>query len=172
MSPLLQPIHQLAGQLRQHGPALLGGMPEPHDELMSLVWGPRFDREHALGLMARQPGSAIGALPALLAAADAFDALHIPVQRRLRDLIRRHRALSAVPPTVDEYAYTDADADLDASADHAPTASQGYGAAPAQPAIAVRGRERQDWGMGEEAAQPWSIAPSGSQPLAGRTLPM
>ena len=170
MSPLLQPIHQLAGQLRQHGPALLGGMPEPHDELMSLVWGPRFDREHALGLVARQPAGAAGALPALLAAADAFDALHIPVQRRLRDLIRRHRALSAVPPTVDEYAY--ADADMDASADHAATAWQGHGAAPAQPAIAVRGRERQDWGMGEEAAQPWSIAPSGSQPLPAHALPM
>ena len=50
MSPLRDPIHQLAGQLREHGPTLLAGMPEPHDELMSLVWGSRFDREHALGL--------------------------------------------------------------------------------------------------------------------------
>ena len=97
MSPLWDPIHQLAGQLREHGPTLLAGMPEPHDELMSLVWGSRFDREHALGLVARQPAEAAVALPALLAAADTFDALHIPVQRRLRDLIRRHRALRAEP---------------------------------------------------------------------------
>ena len=47
MSPTLEPIHRLAQGVRVHGPALLSGMPEPHDELMSLVWGPRFDREHA-----------------------------------------------------------------------------------------------------------------------------
>ena len=55
MSPTLEPIHRLAQGVRVHGPALLSGMPEPHDELMSLVWGPRFDREHAMGLVARQP---------------------------------------------------------------------------------------------------------------------
>ena len=140
MSPSLQPIHQLATQLREHGPVLLAGMPEPHDELMSLVWGPRFDREHALGLVARQPvQAALAALPALLAAADAFDALHIPAQRRLRDLIRRHRALCAVS----------ADA-------HGDGAWHGSGAEPAVRAIHTRG---QDWGMAEEAGQAWGIAP-------------
>jgi hypothetical protein len=93
MSPMLDPIHHLTQEVRMHGPVLLAGMPEPHDELMSLVWGPRFDREHALGLVARQPAAAAPALPALLAAADAFDALHLPAQHRLRELIRRHRAL-------------------------------------------------------------------------------
>ena len=39
MSPTLEPIHRLAQGVRVHGPALLSGMPEPHDELMSLVWG-------------------------------------------------------------------------------------------------------------------------------------
>ena len=92
MSPLWDPIHQLAGQLREHGPTLLAGMPEPHDELMSLVWGSRFDREHALGLVARQPQHAARALPALLEAADRFDALHASAQRRLRQMILRHRA--------------------------------------------------------------------------------
>ena len=92
MSPLWDPIHQLAGQLREHGPTLLAGMPEPHDELMSLVWGSRFDREHALGLVARQPAHAALALPALLQAADRFDALHASAQRRLRQMILRHRA--------------------------------------------------------------------------------
>jgi len=96
MSPTLAPIHQLAQGVRAHGPALLAGMDDPHDELMSLVWGPRFDREHALGLLARQPQTAAYTLPALLAAADHFDALHAPAQGRLRRLIVRHRALRAV----------------------------------------------------------------------------
>ena len=95
MSPTLEPIHRLAQGVRQHGPALLSGMDDPHDELMSLVWGPRFDREHALGLLARQPAAAGHTLPALLAAADHFDGLHPPAQGRLRKLIVRHRALRA-----------------------------------------------------------------------------
>ena len=97
MNTTHEPLHSLARDLRAHGPVLLAGMPQPHDELLALVWGPRFDREHALGLVARQPAEAAVALPALLAAADTFDALHLPVQRRLRDLIRRHRALRAEP---------------------------------------------------------------------------
>ena len=96
MSPTLEPIHRLAQGVRVHGPALLSGIPEPHDELMSLVWGPRFDREHAMGLVARQPALAAHTLPALLAAADHFDALHAGAQGRLRRLIVRHRALCAV----------------------------------------------------------------------------
>lgn len=96
MSPALEPIHRLAQGVRAHGPALLAGMPDPHDELMSLVWGPRFDREHAMGLLARRPDVAARALPALLAAADHFDALHPPAQSRLRRLIVRHRALGGV----------------------------------------------------------------------------
>lgn len=94
MSPALEPVHQLAREVRRHGGALFAGVPEPHDELMSLVWGPRFDREHALGLVARRPATALPAVTALLAAADAFDALHVPAQQRLRQLIRRHRALN------------------------------------------------------------------------------
>ena len=99
MSPTIEPIHALAQGVRQHGCALLGGMDNPHDELMSLVWGPRFDREHALGLLARQPAAAACTLPALLAAADHFDALHARAQGRLRKLIVRHRALRAVRVT-------------------------------------------------------------------------
>ncbi|PJI97208.1 hypothetical protein CLU85_1983 [Acidovorax sp. 69] len=93
MSPTLEPIHRLAQGVRTHGLALLAGMPDPHDELMSLVWGPRFDREHALELLARQPEAAVHTLPVLLAAADHFDTLHAGAQGRLRRLIVRHRAL-------------------------------------------------------------------------------
>lgn len=92
MTAAQEPLHRLARDLRAHGPALLAGMPQPHDELLALVWGPRFDREHALGLVARQPEQAVRSLPALLEAADRFDALHAPAQRRLRQMILRHRA--------------------------------------------------------------------------------
>ena len=95
MTTTHEPLHRLACDLRAHGPVLLAGMPQPHDELLALVWGPRFDREHALGLLARQPAHAALALPALLQAADRFDALHAPAQRRLRQMILRHRACCA-----------------------------------------------------------------------------
>lgn len=95
MSPTLEPIHYLAQGVRRHGPALLAGLPDPHDELMSLVWGPRFDRAHALDLVAQRPALAAQTLPALLAAADHFDSLHAGAQRRLREMIVRHRALRA-----------------------------------------------------------------------------
>jgi hypothetical protein len=95
MTTTHEPLHSLARDLRAHGPVLLAGMPQPHDELLALVWGPRFDREHALGLMARQPQHAARALPALLEAADRFDALHASAQRRLRQMILRHRARCA-----------------------------------------------------------------------------
>jgi hypothetical protein len=95
MSPLMQPIAQ---RLRDHGPALLAHVDDPHDELLALVWGPRFDREHALGLWARlsrrQPNEALLTLPAILSVADRFDGLDPGAQHRLRQLIQRHRALS------------------------------------------------------------------------------
>lgn len=98
MSPTFQPIHQLTQAGRIHAPALLGDADDPHAELLSLVWGPRFDREHALGLWARwsqlQPTLASPLLPVLLAAADRFDGLVPPVQHRLRRLILRHRAVA------------------------------------------------------------------------------
>jgi hypothetical protein len=97
MSPVLQPIAQ---RLRDHGPALLAGVDDPHDELLALVWGPRFDREHALGLWARlsrrQPTEALPALPAILSVADRFDGLDRGAQQRLRRLIVRHRTLGAM----------------------------------------------------------------------------
>ena len=42
-------------------------------------------------------GSAGLALPALVQAADCFDALHAPAQRRLRRMILRHRAHASAP---------------------------------------------------------------------------
>lgn len=86
-------LQRLTQGLREVGPALFHGVAQPHEELLALVWGPRFDRAHALALAARQRGRAANALPALLAAADGFDALAAQSQRRLRRLILRHRRL-------------------------------------------------------------------------------
>ena len=90
-------LHWLTQGLRRHGPVLLMGVEQPHDELLTLVWGPHFDRAHALGLAAGQPEHAAHLLPALIQAADCFDALHAPAQRRLRRMILRHRAHASAP---------------------------------------------------------------------------
>jgi hypothetical protein len=94
MSPALIPM---ARPLREHGPALLAQVPNPHEEVLAMVWGPRFDREHALWLWSRlsrqAPGAAVPVLPELLATADRYDAMDLTDQRRVRRLIMRHRAL-------------------------------------------------------------------------------
>jgi hypothetical protein len=93
-------IHALAQQGRAHGAALLADADDPHAELLTLVWGPRFDREHALSLWARlsrrQPAEAVPLLAELLAAGDRFDAMDRSEQQRLRQLILRHR-VGAMP---------------------------------------------------------------------------
>ena len=98
MSTARLPVLQLAQGVRTCGATLLAGADDPHAELLTLVWGPRFDREHALGLWARlsqrQPQLALPVLPQLLAAADRFDALAPPGQQRVRRLILRHRRQS------------------------------------------------------------------------------
>ncbi len=99
MSPAL---HAIGQPLRDHGPALLAEVEDPHDELLALVWGPRFDRQHALGLWARlssrQPAEAVHTLPAILLVADRFDGLDSTAQQRLRRLILRHRARHEASP--------------------------------------------------------------------------
>lgn len=93
----MNPIHRLAQQSRDHAPVLLATTDDPHAELLAMVWGPRFDREHALGLWARlsqrEPSAAVPVLPALMLAADQFDALGSPVQHRVRRMILRHQML-------------------------------------------------------------------------------
>jgi len=90
-------LHAIARQGRPHTAVLLADAVDPHAELLTLFWGPRFDREHALSLWARasrpEPVEAVPLLPQLLAAGDRFDALAREDQQRLRRLILRHRAL-------------------------------------------------------------------------------
>lgn len=91
-------IHAIARQGRPHTATLLADADDPHAELLTLFWGPQFDREHALALWARfsqqQPVEAVPLLPELLAVGDRFDALERTDKDRLRRLIVRHRALS------------------------------------------------------------------------------
>ncbi len=89
MTALARPLYD---GLRTHAPGLLNGTEDPHDELLALVWGPRFDREHALGLITRQGQMPPQALHGVLAVADRYDGLGLAAQRRLRRLIQRHRA--------------------------------------------------------------------------------
>ena len=79
----------LAG-LRQPA-SWLAGAQDPHAELLAMLWGPRFDREHAAALAVRH-ASAAAALDGLLAAADHYDRLAPPRQDRLRRLVLRQRA--------------------------------------------------------------------------------
>ena len=44
-------LNAIAAPLRAYGAVVLEGYAEPHAEVMALVWGPRFDREHALRLL-------------------------------------------------------------------------------------------------------------------------
>ncbi|MCJ0763875.1 hypothetical protein [Variovorax terrae] len=83
--------HLLFAGMRDHGRALLAGADDPHAELLALVWGPSFDRLHAQQLLAQRPAPA-PAWQALATAADSFDGLPAPRQRRLRQLILLHRA--------------------------------------------------------------------------------
>ncbi len=64
-------------------------------DLLALVWGPRFDRDEAVALLARQPALPPGTLAAWMAAADRFDALPAARQQRLRERLHR-RATDAV----------------------------------------------------------------------------
>ena len=73
--------------------ALVRTAQDPHAELLAMVWGSRFDREHAHGLLHMGPASADdGAMALLTTAANTFDQLAPQRQQRLRRLIVRHRA--------------------------------------------------------------------------------
>lgn len=83
-------LDAIAAPLRAYGSVVLEGYAEPHAEVMALVWGPSFDREHALRLLARRPGYAPQVLRAVQQAADQFDRLVETEQQHLRALILRH----------------------------------------------------------------------------------
>jgi hypothetical protein len=85
-------FNALTAPLRAYGSVLFGGYEEPHAEVMALVWGPRFDREHAHTLLERSPGYVLEVLHTVQSAANQFDQLTVSEQRRVRQLILRHRS--------------------------------------------------------------------------------
>ncbi|MEO7106442.1 MAG: hypothetical protein ABIZ09_08725 [Rhodoferax sp.] len=87
----MQPMHVLFASMRAHGPALLASADEPVAELLAMVWGPRFDRDHAQHLAQSATQKDSGLHHALAQAADSFDDLPAPRQQRLRQLLC-HRA--------------------------------------------------------------------------------
>lgn len=83
-------LSALAAPLRAYGAVVLEGYEEPHAEVMALVWGPRFDLEHALRLLERRPGYVPQVLHDVQKAADLFDRLDYAERQRVRRLILRH----------------------------------------------------------------------------------
>ena len=79
-------LHRLTQGLRRHGPVLLAGVEQPHDELLTLVWGPHFDPRMRWGWRQAGPHMRRTCCP-LVQVADCFDALHAPAQQRLRRMI-------------------------------------------------------------------------------------
>lgn len=91
-------LQALTRQGRAQAQVLLAGADDPHAEVLALVWGPRFDRDHARDLAAplvgRFPHAAGPVLDALMDVGERFDRLEHAAQQRIRRLILRHRALS------------------------------------------------------------------------------
>lgn len=85
-------LRTLTAPLRAYGPVVFEGYDEPHAELMALVWGPYFDRELVHRLLKRRPGYVPQVVQAVNQAADQFDGLGALQQRRVRQLILRHRS--------------------------------------------------------------------------------
>jgi len=83
-------LSPLFSTLRSHGRLLLAGADDPTAELMALVWGPRFDREHARDLVQSLAPRQTDLDRVVAQAADTFDRLPAQRQQRLRQAIRRH----------------------------------------------------------------------------------
>ena len=83
-------VSPLFSTLRSHGRLLLAGADDPNAELMALVWGPRFDREHARDLVQSLAPCQTDLDRVVAQAADTFDRLPAQRQQRLRQAIRRH----------------------------------------------------------------------------------
>ena len=68
--------------------ALAATTEDPVAEVLALVWGPRFDREQALAMLARLPRVQGAWLHAIQAFGEHFDALPAPGQQALRQALR------------------------------------------------------------------------------------
>jgi hypothetical protein len=64
-------------------------------ELLAMVWGPRFDRQHALDWLTRAQAADTQAVQAMQRFASRFDALAPPAQRALREALAHNAACRA-----------------------------------------------------------------------------
>jgi hypothetical protein len=64
--------------------ALAAATSDPVAEMLGLIWGPRFDREQALALLARLPRCDSALAHAMHAFAERFDALPCSDQQAVR----------------------------------------------------------------------------------------
>jgi hypothetical protein len=87
-------LQPLFSSMRAHGPLLLASTAEPAAELLALVWGPRFDREHGRYLAQSVAQNRPALDHALAQAADTFDQLPALRQQRLRELLRHHAGVT------------------------------------------------------------------------------
>ena len=85
----------LFASVRSHAPALLAQACEPQAELLAMIWGSRFDREHARSLIALHGLPAAQLEPDLHRAAESFDQLAQRRQQRLRQALAHGLARSA-----------------------------------------------------------------------------
>ena len=76
-----------AAALRGCFAALAGVSEDPAADVLALVWGPRFDRVHALSLLARLPRADGAWVHALHTLGDRFDAMPPGAQGALRQQV-------------------------------------------------------------------------------------
>jgi hypothetical protein len=84
-------LNTLAAPLRTYGAVIFEGYEEPHAEILALLYGPHFDREHAQTLLERRPGYVPQVLHTVKGSADQYDRLSPSDQLHLRKLVVRHR---------------------------------------------------------------------------------
>ncbi len=90
-----RPVRRRVSDWRR-GVQLVGHLAaDPQDELLAMLWGPRFDREQALSLLARWPRTATTALHVVRQAADRWDALPAYRQAWLRRRLVENASMSA-----------------------------------------------------------------------------
>lgn len=82
--------HTLSSTVRGLRPRM-ASLDDPHAELMAMVWGPRFDRAHAVDLLMQDSNADPDLLISVTTAADCFDGLQAHRKERLRRLIMAHR---------------------------------------------------------------------------------
>jgi Spy/CpxP family protein refolding chaperone len=88
-----QRLAVLADKLHEQRLALVGRDANPRDEALSMMAGPKFDRERAQAFVEAKTGALRSKSPEVIsAAADFFDSLRPDQQQQLRDFLAKRRS--------------------------------------------------------------------------------